>query len=162
MEITQLEKLAAPFPSALDGTKIVEEDRRGNVFVSHYVVEQWLLGIVGPHSFEIVQLIRGDTREEKIGEKTYPAMSQIVVGALCKLTAMVDGRKVIVTEAGDVEIPQIWKHDGARTKQAASDAYKRCAMRLGLGLHLWSGDQYFLSMRLKAAREGQARAATNG
>jgi hypothetical protein len=36
---------------------------------------------------------------------------------------------------------------------ATSDAYKRCAMRLGLGLHLWSKDGYYLS-------EGLEREAT--
>ena len=33
-------------------------------------------------------------------------------------------------------------------KNATSDAFKRCWMRLGLGLHLWSGSSYFLDRQL--------------
>ena len=37
-------------------------------------------------------------------------------------------------------------------KDAASDALKRCAMRLGLGLHLWAQEHYFLDQQLRAHR----------
>jgi hypothetical protein len=35
-------------------------------------------------------------------------------------------------------------------KDAASDALKRCAMRMGLGLHLWSQDKYILHTTLES------------
>ena len=58
-----------------------------------------------------------------------------------------------VVEAGDVEKPDNWKTNGARMKDAMSDAIKRCAMALGVGLHLWSQmkgkDEYFLDKQLE-------------
>jgi len=35
-------------------------------------------------------------------------------------------------------------------KDAASDALKRCAMRAGLGLHLWSQKKYILHNTLES------------
>jgi len=49
-----------------------------------------------------------------------------------KLTVEVDGKLVTVTSIGDVEHDQ--KNDGSNAKHAESDAFKRCAMKLGLGL----------------------------
>jgi hypothetical protein len=40
---------------------------------------------------------------------------------------------------------------------AASDGLKRCAMRLGLGLHLWAGGNYFLDKWLTRRREAAAQ-----
>ena len=39
--------------------------------------------------------------------------------------------------------------NGARLKNAVSDAHKRCAMRVGLGLHLYAQDDYFLLDQLE-------------
>ena len=33
-------------------------------------------------------------------------------------------------------------------RQAESDAFKRCAMKIGLGLHLWAGEEYYLDKKL--------------
>ena len=52
-----------------------------------------------------------------------------------------------VTEVGDVEHPG--GNNGSNLKNAASDALKRCAMRLGVGLHLWSQDNYYLDRALE-------------
>ena len=60
----------------------------------------------------------------------------------------IDGRTVVIQEAGDCERPDNWKTNGARLKDAVSDGVKRCAMRPGLGLHLWSQDDYFLDKQL--------------
>ena len=64
----------------------------------------------------------------------------------------IDGKTVSVEEVGDVEKPSNWKTNGARMKDAVSDAVKRCAMALGVGLHLWSQinntDEYFLDKQL--------------
>jgi hypothetical protein len=73
----------------------------------------------------------------------------VIVGAVWRLALVIDGRTVRLEEAGDVEAPHNWRHDGQRLKQAASDAIKRCAMRAGLGLHLWAGESYVLDGRLR-------------
>jgi hypothetical protein len=83
-----------------------------------------------------------------------------------RLTCTIDGRQVRVEEVGDVGDVHNWPHDGARLKDAASDALKRCAMRLGLGLHLWAQEHYFLDRQLRAAQgpdnPPQAEAAVAG
>jgi hypothetical protein len=52
------------------------------------------------------------------------------------------------TVTGDCEQPHNWDTDGARLKDAMSDAYKRCAMRLGVGLHLWAQDAFYLGEKM--------------
>jgi hypothetical protein len=149
--VSDLAKLAQPFPS-----RMVERDPGGHPYVAHENVTQWLLGIVGPFSFELVQVIRGDVAEvppdpkgrSDRAKEGSPALHQVIVGAVYRLTVEVDGRTVRVEEVGDVEDPVNWKTDGARLKQAASDAIKRASMRVGLGLHLWSGERYVLHERL--------------
>jgi hypothetical protein len=148
---SDLAKLAQPFPRQL-----VERDPQGNSYVSHSTVTEFLLGITGPFSWELVQVIRGDVAEvppnpqgsSKRAKAGTPALDAVIVGAVYRLTVQIDGRTVRVEEAGDVEDPANWRHDGARLKQAASDAIKRAAMRVGLGLSLWSGDAYTLGERL--------------
>ena len=147
-----LAELARPFP-----TDFVER-KDGQDYVAHHVVTQRLLSVVGPFDFELVQVIRGDvearppnpnaqSRRAKAGTA---ALHNIVVGGIWRLTATVDGQRVQVEEVGDVGDVHNWNHDGARLKDAASDALKRCAMRLGLGLHLWAQKHYFLDQQLKA------------
>jgi hypothetical protein len=63
---------------------------------------------------------------------------------------MVDGDFVTITEVGDVEHPS--GNNASNLKNAASDALKRCAMRLGVGLHLWSQDNYYLDKALEKRR----------
>jgi hypothetical protein len=147
-----LVELSRPFP-----TDFVER-KDGQDYVAHHVVNQRLLSIVGPFDFELVEVIRGDvaavppdpssrSRRSKAGT---PALHTIVVGGIWRLTATIDGRQVRVEEVGDVGDVHNWPHDGARLKDAASDALKRCAMRLGLGLHLWAQEHYFLDQQLRA------------
>jgi hypothetical protein len=147
-----LAELARPFP-----TDFVER-KDGQDYVAHHIVTQRLLSVVGPFDFELVQVIRGDvaamapdpnarSRRAKAGT---PALHNIVVGGIWRLTATIDGHQVRVEEVGDVGDVHNWAHDGARLKDAASDALKRCAMRLGLGLHLWAQEHYFLDQQLKA------------
>jgi hypothetical protein len=165
----QLAQLARPFPREL-----VERDPGGNSYVAHENVTQWLLGIVGPFDFELREVIRGDVpgappdpqgRSRRAKEGT-PDLRQVIVGGVWRLRLQIDGRDVVIEEVGDVEDPHNWRHDGMRLKQAASDAIKRCAMRAGLGLHLWAGERYVLGERLAGlalvgAAEGD-RAAGRG
>ena len=69
-----------------------------------------------------------------------------VVGCFGRLTVEIDEKLVTVTSIGDVEYDQ--KNDGSNAKHAESDAFKRCAMKLGLGLHLWAGEEYYLDKQL--------------
>ena len=162
----QLAQLSQPFPPPF-----VERDPQGNNYVSHSTVNEWLLTIVGPFNFTLAEIIRGDVaavpgnpqgRSDRARNGT-PALTGIVVGGVWKLTCEIDGRVISVEEVGDVGDPNNWPNDGVRLKQAASDALKRCAMRLGLGLHLWSGEHYrlgrWLSSELPKARPDDGRPA---
>jgi hypothetical protein len=144
-----LVELSRPFPEDF------VERKDGQDYVAHHVVNQRLLSIVGPFDFELVQVIRGDvaavppdpSARSRRGKAGTPALHNVVVGGIWRLTCSIDNRQVRVEEVGDVHN---WPHDGARLKDAASDALKRCAMRLGLGLHLWAQEHYFLDQQLKA------------
>ena len=113
-------ELAKPFPK-----KYIHDDGRKNDYVPHHVVNQRLIQIFGaPPRISIV-------REIYDVDKLRGVLMRLEAGGYC------------VEEFGEADNPQS-KTNGARSKDAASDAIKRCAMRLGLGLHLWAGDDYFL------------------
>lgn len=147
-----LAELARPFPDDF------VERKDGQDYVAHHVVNQRLLSVVGPFDFELVQVIRGDVEavapdpaaRSRRGKAGTPALHNVVVGGIWRLRATVDGLPVQVEEVGDVGDVWNWQHDGQRLKDAASDALKRCAMRLGLGLHLWAQEHYFLDQQLRA------------
>lgn len=129
--MTQLRQLATPFPPSL-----VRRPPKGKFgdYVPHSSVTERLLSIVGPFDTRVVQVIT-----ESDG---------MVTGVVLELTCHIDGATVTVQEAGDVENPGQKPTNGARLKDAISDAVKRCAMRLGCGLHLWSQDDYYLDKQL--------------
>jgi hypothetical protein len=152
----ELRELARPFPQGF------VERKDGQDYVAHHVVNQRLLHVVGPFDFELVEIIRGDiaavapdpqgrSRRAKAGTS---ALRNVIVGGVWRLTVTVDDRIVMVEEVGDVGDVHNWPHDGARLKDAASDAIKRCAMRLGLGLHLWAQEHYFLDRQLAKPEDG--------
>ena len=124
----QLRKLAEKFDERLIKTK------QGFSYVPHSEVNQYILAAVGPHDFHIVEIL-------------YNSENQIE-GCTAIMTLDIDGKCRSVTEVGDCEFPKNWKTNGARLKDAASDAYKRCAMRFGCGLHLWAQEKYFLDKAL--------------
>lgn len=153
--MSQLEDLARPLPNNFVHTN----PSGGGSYVAHHVIVQALLSKLGPFDFELVKILKGwvpaivanpngSSRRAKEGA---PPLPDAIVGAICRLTVTIDGRLTRVEEVGDCESPHNWPHDGARMKDAMSDALKRCAMRLGLGLHLWSQDEYRLD-RLLAAK----------
>jgi hypothetical protein len=113
-------------------------------YVKHSTVVQRLLQIIGPFDFEIVEVLRGDTKDQ----------ANVVVGCLARMTVVIDNRMTVITEVGDCENPKNWPHDGARMKDAASDALKRCAARFGCGLHLWAQEDYYLYERFGGDGEG--------
>jgi hypothetical protein len=149
----QLTKLVWPFPQSVIHTN----PSGGGTYVAHSVVEQRLLDVLGCVETSVVQIIRGDvpgkapdpdgkSQRAKTGT---PDLKEAVVGVVLRMTAAIDGESVVVEEVGDCESPMNWPHDGARMKDAMSDAYKRCAMRLGCGLHLWAGDDFYLAEKFK-------------
>ena len=154
-----LSNLSIPFPSAY----VHENPSGGGSYVAHPVITQRLLLHLGTFDFELVQIVRGrvegrpgnpDGRSAR-ARVGVPALDDAIVGAVCRLTCDVDGRRTVVEEVGDCEDPHNWPHDGARLKDAMSDALKRCAMRLGLGLHLWcKPGEYFLRSKLTDQQAG--------
>lgn len=148
-EVSQLAELARRFPAQF------VEQKDGQDYVAHHVVGQRLLSVVGPFDFQLVEILRSDVpavppdpaARSQRGKRGTPALYQVVTGAVWRLTCEVDGRRTQVEEVGDTD-PHNWSTDGARLKDAASDALKRAAMRLGLALHLWAQDSYFLDVQL--------------
>ena len=118
--MSQLSKLATPFSDRFIETK---PGKFAASYVPHGIVWKFLLGIVGAYDFAIDTLVRD--------------ADGTLTGCLCTLTVEIDGRTTSIQEVGECENPNNWKTDGARLKACASDGIKRCAMRLGLGLHLW-------------------------
>ena len=119
-EHPDLTKLAKPFPASM------VQEKPGSFkakYVAHARVVEKLLWVVGPYNYEITQLIKSP--------------DGIVEGCIGQLTVEIDGRVSVISEVGDVEENASAKNNGARAKEAASDAFKRCAMRLGVGLDLW-------------------------
>ena len=151
-DLRQITKLVHPFPDRV----VHKNPSGGGTYVKHSTVQQRIMDVLGLVDIELVQVIRGtvagkapnpngSSARAKAGT---PALDDAVCGVVLRLTATVDGQRVMVEEAGDCEEPHNWPHDGARMKDAMSDAYKRCAMRLGVGLHLWSQDDFYLAEKL--------------
>jgi hypothetical protein len=149
MSNEQLIQLATPFPA-----QFIKAPPRGKFgsYVPHGTVTERLISIVGPFDFEVIEFIRGYTKAIKGKDgtpenPTYPARDNAIVGCVARLTITIDGVEHSVTEVGDVEEAAM-NNDGRNAKDAASDAIKRCAMRFGLGLHLWTQEDAFLHAQL--------------
>jgi hypothetical protein len=97
-------------------------------YVSHADIQQILLAKLGPCSQEVTRVISN--------------AEGVVQGCVLRVTYSIDGETIVIEEAGDVERPG--SNNGSNLKNAVSDAIKRCAMRVGVGLHLWSQENYVL------------------
>jgi hypothetical protein len=147
-------ELSQPFPEKF----IHKNPSGGGSYIKHHVIEQRLMQVFGrPPTFERVEIVFGDVAaippnpqgSSKRAKEGREALKNVIVGVVARMTVEIEGEKVVVEEVGDCEQPHNWDSDGQRLKDAFSDAYKRCAMRLGCGLHLWSQDEYFLHDELK-------------
>jgi hypothetical protein len=140
--MTQLLALLKPFSG-----RLVRPPAKGKFgdYVSHYVIAQRLLAVVGPYSWEITQTVRD--------------ANGTLTGCVGALTCTVDGREVRVSGSGDCENPGNCKTDGERLKLAESDAFKRSAMRLGVALHLWAGDDFYIYDLLKGSDADNAQSS---
>jgi len=132
--MNQLHELSRRFPD-----KFIHKNPSGfGDYIQHSVIRQRVLTVLGAYSTDIVETLYDEG---------------IITGVILKLSCVIDGKEISVVEAGDVENPTNWKTNGARMKDAMSDAIKRCAMALGVGLHLWSQidgeDEYFLDKQLE-------------
>ena len=139
----QLYELSKVFPE-----KFIHKNPTGfGDYIQHSVIRQRLLSVLGGYSQEVKQVLREKLTDKQGVEK------EVIVGVVLALTVEIDGELVTVEEVGDVEQPFNWKTDGARLKDAVSDAVKRCAMAFGVGLHLWSQfdgqSEYFLDKQLE-------------
>lgn len=112
-------------------------------YVSHGDIQQMLLAKLGPCSQEITQIIRNSESQ--------------VQGVVLRMVFSIDGQPVVIDEIGECERPG--PNDGLNAKNAVSDAVKRCAMRVGLGLHLWCQETYVLDKAL--AREQEEEGDSN-
>lgn len=133
----QLRELARPFPDSQI------EQKPGSFaasYVAHHVVEQRLVSILGA------------IPKQTLVREIYDGAE--LTGVVLRLECEVDGRPVCVEEAGDAEGGG--KTNGERLKNATSDAYKRAAMRMTLGLHLWAGNHYWLDAWFEKQEAGEA------
>ena len=124
--------------------KFVQEAPKFGKYVPHYVIVQWLLATVGPFDWELVEVLRGDSRGTV--KQVDIDLHNVIVGVVYRLTVVVDGHRVMVEEVGEVDA-YTKTGDGARLKHCTSDALKRCAMRLGIAIQLWceaASDEHFL------------------
>jgi len=135
----QQTKLLKTFPAAA-----VKSNPTGyGSYVAHTLVEQRLIDVFGvPPRTKVVHVIRGNAPGKKADD---PPLENVVCGVVLRMEATVDGHEWWAEEAGDCELPSNWTHDGPRLKDAMSDAYKRCAMRLGVALHVWAGEAFYLA-----------------
>jgi hypothetical protein len=122
-----LEERIKPFPQAF-----VHTAGHGS-FVTHSVIVQRLLDLYGQYDMRVVREIYDD---------------HVLTGCLLEITVDLDGTPNVVQEYGDCGDPQQKDTNGERAKNAISDGLKRCAMRLGVGLHLWAQDESYLYDKL--------------
>lgn len=147
MQRPELHRLATPFPDRF------VQSKQGASYVNHAIVQQRLLGTLGPFTMRVDQVIRGDypAKVTGTGEKRreWPEGRNAVVGVVLTCVFTIDGETVEVSEVGEPEGYYMAEHDGERLKKAISDALKRCAMRVGVALDLWSKGTYVLPAMLE-------------
>jgi hypothetical protein len=151
-EPSQAYRLARPFPPET----IKKNPSGGGSYVKHSLYVEKLIAVCGGYDFEIVEVIRGTVQgkapnpngKSDRAKAGTPDLVDAVVGCLSRLTVEVDGITRTIVEVGDCEEPHNWNHDGARLKDAASDSLKRCSMRLGVAIHLYSQELFRLDRAL--------------
>jgi len=117
-----IKKLTKDFPK--DVVKQAPKGKFGS-YVPHHLYTQRLVDVVGgQYNFLIKEIIRDK--------------DNAVVGAVCRLE--IEGLGV-VEEVGDVDTHAISRNitESEVLKLAVSDGIKRCCMRFGIGLELWTG-----------------------
>ena len=132
---TQLQSLAKRIPKSYIKTK---PGGFAADYCSHADVQQMLIAKLGvPPSQEVTQIIRSADGQAQ--------------GVVLRMVFNIAGQTVVIDEVGECERPG--QNEGLNVKNAVSDAVKRCAMRIGLGLELWCQETYVLDKAL-ATKEG--------
>ncbi len=109
-------------------------------YVEHTQVTQKLIALIPDLDIEIGRYIH-DTVEDMNGVRR-----RFVTGVEVKMTGTIDGKLVHRQEVGMCDKPFFHSdankvhNNGQRAKEALSDAIKRCAMRLGVGIELYDTD----------------------
>lgn len=123
-------------------------------YIPHWVISQAIMLAVGHYDFEIRDIMYGFVP----AHQEHPELPNAVVGVMARMTVEVDGRRVSVDEVGSCDAAGFEHNDAERLKKATSDALKRCAMRLGVGLQMWckTPAEFFLPrvMHERATVEG--------
>jgi hypothetical protein len=118
---TKHEQLIKDFPK-----KVVKDAPKGKFgkYVPHHIVTQRLVDVI-PGGYDF-------TYEEVRGK------DNSIVGAKCRL--YIKSTEQTIEEVGDVDKHALERNTESEIlKLAVSDGIKRCAMRIGLGLELWTG-----------------------
>lgn len=122
---TQLARLSRQFTGKFVKERKVGQSRTES-YVPHSTVAERLLQVLGPYDWDF-ELVYSENKP---------------VAAKGKLTVTIDGKTITVAGAGT---PQNTSEDiGEQIKKMESDAFKRAASKLGVALHLWSQENYFL------------------
>ena len=146
-----LKELAKPFAGLVKGAA---PGKFGD-YVEHSAVTQRLLLHCGPYDQTVIREIYDEHKE----------YGKTLTGVVLELKLKIDGELVTIQESGSVDKPYKVTNrktgermnNGERLKLAISDAHKRCAMRVGLGLHLWAQDDYFLYDQLEVKNGGSQK-----
>lgn len=130
----QLIRLAKKFPDKLISQ--IDKKTHKEDYINHSVITQRLLQVVGPFDWDV--------------EVIYSENKPVAVKGT--MTVNVDGKTVTVAGIGTDQNNR-GKDDGDIIKEMESDALKRAAKNVGVGLHLWAQNQYFLSSQLAVDHE---------
>jgi len=149
--LKNLKELAKPFAGLVKGAA---PGKFGD-YVEHSAVTQRLLLHCGPYDQTVIREIYDEHKE----------YGKTLTGVVLELKLKIDGELVTIQESGSVDKPYKVTNrktgermnNGERLKLAISDAHKRCAMRVGLGLHLWAQDDYFLYDQLEVKNGGSQK-----
>jgi len=151
-DLELMQELAHPFPDQY--VKRAPQGKHGT-YINHADITQRLLAVVGPYSFEVKEVIRGFAPEIVGQNKTFPAREGAVLGVTASLTIRDKfDREFTITEVGTEDQPAM-SHDAENLKSATSEAFKRSAIRLGLGLQLWAKEGYHLPVQLRQHETGE-------
>jgi len=108
-------------------------------YVEHAMVRQKLIAILGNFTENVPYHLKEYLYNPKSQKE-----QQVLVGCNYRITAVINGQTVTKESTGVVEHPFNWKTDAERLKVAESDAFKRCAMKFGVALHLYVKDEEFI------------------
>jgi hypothetical protein len=136
----QLLDLAKPLPDKWIAQKPgVSYDAK---YISHGDCQQALLAKLGPTSQRVVKIIYGTD-------------GTTIQGVILEMRFIIDLELTVIEEAGECERPG--DNNALNLKMAISDGIKRCCMRVGIGLELYTA-HYDLERALQRRADEQEQA----